>query len=267
MVYDEELPIEDYIYKEPLKDRHEDIKRFKELIAVDDAANEDAAIELLYISKRLFYNHYDLDKIMLARNTMLHFFDVDTDDDHIPHSMNGGISEHDERIEDVLNAMGDMDELKKLNIKKLSNRYPEVPFFSVMKIIMMELQEEAPKKIFNQLEDALSIYPNDILLQLEKDSFLSRQEKDCTFISTEIINTKTASALFNSRKCLHSYELISLHTALYEYLVNQNNLLLLDALMFASQTLYPEWEDAWSEKEVYSEILKVQFCKLISTDA
>jgi len=130
----------------------------------------------------------------------------------------------------------------------------------------MELLEEAPKKIFKQLEEALSIYPDDLLIQLEKDTFLSRQEKDSVFISTEMINTQTASQLFKSRKELHSYELMSLNTALYEHLVNQKDLVMLDALMFASQTLYPEWEDAWSEKELYSEILKVQFCKMISTE-
>ena len=266
MIYDEELPIEDYIYEAPLKERHEDLKRFKELIAVNDSSNEDAAVELLYTSKRLFYNYHGLDKVMAARHTMMHFFDVDTDDDHIPATMNGGIAEHDELIEEVLNAMDDMDELKKLNLKKLSNRYPEVSFLTVMKIVMMELLEEAPKKIFKQLEDALSIYPDDLLLQLEKDSFLSRQEKVNEFVSVDMMHSKTASQLFKSRKTLHSYELISLHTALYEHLAMQKDLLMLDALMFASQTLYPEWEEAWSEKELYSEILKVQFCKLISAE-
>ena len=265
-MYDEELPIEDYIYQEPLKERHDDIKRFKELIEVNDSTNEDAAVELLYTSKRLFFNHYGLDIIMAARNSMLHFFDIETDDDHIPPSMNGGNTEHDELIEEVLNAMDDLDELKKLNLKKLSNRYPEVPFLSVMKIIVMELTEEAQKKIINQLEDALSIYPNDLLLQLEKDSILNQQEKHGEFITEDLLANKTASAIFNSRKQLHSFELMSIHSAIFEYLVNKKDILMLDALMFASQTLYPEWEDAWSEKELYGEILKVQFCKMITAE-
>jgi len=265
-MYDEELPIEDYIYQEAVRERHEDLKRFKELITIDDSTNEDAAIELLYTSKRLFYNYHGLDNIMAARNAMMHFFDVDTNDDHIPHSMNGGISDHNDLIEEVLNAMDDMDELKKLNLKKLANRYPEVSFLTLMKIIMMELCEEKPQKILHQLEDALSIYPDDILLKLEKDTRQNRQDKEGEFITDTVITSQTASQVFNSRKALHSFELMSLHTAIYEHLVHHKDLLKLDALMFASQTLYPEWEDAWSEKELYSEILKVQFCKMIAAE-
>lgn len=260
-MYEDELPIEDYIYSEVLKERHDDSKRFNELIALNDASNEDAATELLYVSKRLFYNFYGLDKIMDARNTILHFFDVDTDDDTIPTSMNGGINEHDELIEDVLNALGDIEDLKKLNPKKLANRYPEVSFLTLIKIVLMEIQEEAPKKIIRQLDEALSIYPDDTLLKLEQEAIFNREGKKGELISDEIIKSTTASGLFK-RKVIHSFELMSLHTALFEYLVCKKDILMLDALMFASQTLFPEWEDAWADKEVYSEILKVEFCKL-----
>ncbi|MCU4157354.1 hypothetical protein J1N10_15365 [Carboxylicivirga sp. A043] len=260
-MYEEELPIEEYIYSEALKERHEDSQRFKELIALNDASDEDAATELLYVSKRLFYNFYGLDKVMDARNTILHFFDVDTDDDTIPSTMNCGLDEHNELIEDVLNALDDVDDLKKLNPKKMANRFPELPFLTLMKIVLMEIQEETPNKILKQLDDALSIYPDDILLKLEQESALSREGKKGKFISDEFVHSTTASGLFK-RKVIHSFELMSLHAALFEYLVSKKDILLLDALMFASQTLYPEWEDAWSDKEVYSEILKVEFCQL-----
>ncbi|MCG8578515.1 MAG: hypothetical protein MI866_01270 [Bacteroidales bacterium] len=260
-MYEDELPIEEYIYSEALKERHEDSKRFNELIALNDVNDEDAATELLYVSKRLFYNYYGLDKVMDARNTILHFFDVDTDDDTIPSTMNGGIHEHDDLIEDVLNALDDTDDLKKLNPKKLANRYPEISFLTLIKIVLMEIQEEAPKKIIRQLDEALSIYPDDILLKLENESLLYREGRSGALITDDMIKSTTASDIFK-RKAIHSFELISLHTALFEYLVNKNDILMLDALMFASQTLYPEWEDAWSDKEVYSEILKVEFCKL-----
>ncbi|MBR8534646.1 hypothetical protein KDU71_03670 [Carboxylicivirga sediminis] len=262
MHYEEELPIEDYIYNEALKERHYDMERFKELIAVNDSSNEEAATELLYVSKRLFYNHHGLDKIMMARDTMLHFWDVETDDDTIPATMNSGIKEHDELIEDVLNAMSDMDDLQKLNIKKLANRYPELSFLSLMKIILLELQEATPSKIMKQLDEALSIYPDDILLKLEKDTQLNKQEKKGSYITSSLLESKKASELFR-RQSIHSFELMSLNTAIYEFLVNQKDILSLDALMFASQTLYPEWEDAWSDKLLYSEILKVQFCQML----
>lgn len=263
MHYDEELPIEEYIYNEPLKERHEDISRFKQLIDLNDSTDEDAATELLYISKRLFYNQHGLDIILNARNTVLNFFDVDTDDDTIPTTMNGNIKDHDDLIDEILNAMDDIEELKKMNIKKLCNKYPEVPFLTLIKIVLMELTEEPSKKILKQLEDALSIYPDDILLQLEQDAIACREGKTAQFINHQTLNQRNASSIFNNRKAIHSYELMSINTALYEYFVSQNDLIMLDALMFASQTLYPEWEDAWTDKELYSEILKVQFCKLL----
>ncbi|WP_430809608.1 MULTISPECIES: hypothetical protein [unclassified Carboxylicivirga] len=261
-MYEEDLPIEEYIYTEPLKERHYDTERFRALIALNDSNDEEAATELLFVSKRLFYNHHGLDQIMAARNTLLHFFDVETNDDIIPNSMNGGIAEHNELIETVLNALNDTEDLKKLNPKKLANRYPEVAFLSLVKIILMEIQEEAPKKIMQQLEDALSIYPDDLLLQLEKEALLNRQGKEGSLIKRKLLEEHTAAHLFK-RSMLHSFELMSLHTALFEYLVTQKDLLHLDAFIFATQTLYPEWTETWSDKELYSEIMKVEFCKMI----
>ncbi len=262
MQYEEDLPIEDYIYNEPLKERHYDIERFKALIELNDSDNEEAATELLYVSKRLFYNHHGLEKIMIARDAMLHFWNVETDDDTIPTTMNSGIAEHNELIEEVLNAMDDMEDLQKLNIKKLSNRFPELSFLALMKIVVMELQEAAPNKIMKQLDEALSIYPDDLLLKLERETQLNKLDKEGQFITETLIVNSNAAELFK-RSTIHSFELMTLHSALYEFLVNKKDILLLDALMFASQTLYPEWEDAWSDKLLYSEILKVQFCQML----
>lgn len=262
-MYDEELPIEEYIYKEALKERHEDSERFKALIELNDSNDEDAATELLYVSKRLFYNYHGIDKIMEVRNSMLHFWDVETDDDIIPSTMNSGLTEHDELIDEVLNGLSDIDDLRKLNLKKLANRHPELPFLTLMKVVVMDIMEEPSKKIQAQLDDALSIYPDDVLLKLQNETLLNRNGKNGSVLNNNFLDAQTASSFFK-RKTIHSFELMSLHTAIYEYLVNSNNLLLLDALMFASQTLYPEWEDAWSDKELYSEILKVEFCKLVS---
>ncbi len=261
--YEEELPIEDYIYTEAVKERHEDIQRFKELIANEGDDQEASAIELLYVSKRLFYNHFGLDKILACRTLMLNFFDVEINDDIISKNLNAGNAENDELIDEVLNSLTDIDDLKKLNPKKLANRYPELPFLSLVKIIYMEIMEEPDKKIQKQLDEALSIYPEDILLKLHKETTLNRNEQQGSIINQSLFEHQTASTLLGTDKIIHSFELMCLHNALYEYLINEKEILMLDALMFASQTLFPEWEDAWSDKEVYSEILKVEFCKLI----
>lgn len=266
MQYEQDLPLEEYIYTEPLKERHFDLERFKDLIAKGDQDNEESAIELLYVSKRLFYNHFGQEQVIEARQRMMEFLDIETDDDTIPQSMSGTQSdEYDEMIEEMLNAMDDIEDLKKLKIKKLAQDYPEVPFFIYMRIVLMHVKELAPKRILAQIEDDLSIAPEDVILNLEKDTLLARDNKNGEFISDKMIAASSLRKLFNNRSSIHSYELMIAHTAIYEYLVSKQQLLLLDSFMFATNTLHPEWEETWSDKELYSEVLKVEFCKKINT--
>lgn len=259
-----EFTLEDYIYEDKAKEQQTDFERFHSLLELGQDGNEESANELLMITRRLFYNHYGQDVILNSRQQLLDFFDVEINDDHIPATMNSGNTEHDELIEEVLNALDDVDDLKKLNPKKLASRYPELPFLTLVKIIQMELEEAPAKKIKNQLEEALSIYPNDILLQLEKDVQLSRNGQDGKLINLNVLK-QTVSKLFQGRTILHSFELMSLHTTLFENFIQKKEVLLLDALIYASYTLYPEWEDLWEEKELYGELMKVEMVKMFKS--
>ncbi len=262
MQYEEDLPLEEYIYTEALKERHHDIERFKQLISIENNQNEEDSIELLYVSKRLFYNFHGEEKVIQARQQMMHFLDIEINDERIPMSMSGSNgTEHDEKIETLLNAMDDLEDLKKLKLKKLAQDYPEVPFFTHMKIVMMYVKEMAPKRIIAQIEDALSITPEDTILQLERDSLLAREGKTCQYLNADTIEKGSLKKLFNNREWIHSFELMTAHTAIFEYLVSKEDLLSLDAFIFATNTLHPEWEESWADKELYSELLKVQFCK------
>ena len=147
--FEEDLPIEEYIYDQPVKERHEDIKRFMELSNLpDDDQSEDNAIELLYTSKKLFYNHFGLEEIEEKRALFINFFNVEIDDDTIPSSFSGTSDPfHIEKIEEIYNSFGHLDELKNFKIKKLANTYPEVPFYTWMVIFEMEYQDTASKKI------------------------------------------------------------------------------------------------------------------------
>ncbi|MCU4175101.1 hypothetical protein [Carboxylicivirga sp. N1Y90] len=264
MQYDQDLPLEEYIYTEALKERHEDLDRFKTLLAEGNQSNEENAVELLYVSKRLFYNQFGLEAIMESRQQMMNFLEIEVDDDTIPQSMSGTQSdEHDEKIEELLNALDDIEDLKKLKVKKLAQDYPEVPFFTYMRLILMHVKELATKRIMAQIEDDLSIMTEDVILKLEKDTLLARENKSCELITDNLVKEGSLNKLFNKRTSIHSFELMTVHTAIYEYLVSKNELLLLDAYMFATNALFPEWEDAWSDKELYSEVLKVEFCKKI----
>ena len=62
--YDELLDPQDYIYQNPLKERHEDIMVFRELAALKEEDQTDESItELLYICKKLIYNEHNLEEL------------------------------------------------------------------------------------------------------------------------------------------------------------------------------------------------------------
>ncbi len=259
---EEDIPVEEYIYEKPLAERIEDIKRFKELEDVEKHTDPDEAIELLYVAKRLIYNYYGLDKIEASREKFLKFMDIEIDIDSIPRSLCVTQSEeHIEKIEDLITAFDFDEDLKKFKLKKLANDYPEVPFYSYMHIIDMTLKEESNKKIEKQIDEYLSIYPNYLLLKLEYDKHLCLNDKEALFINEKLINESSISKLSDNRKSIHSLEFMAFHSALFAFLVSKKDVLALDSFIYATKILFPEMEEAFSEKEVFSELLKVEFCK------
>ncbi len=260
--YVEDLPIEEYLYDQPLSQRIEDINRFKELVDVEKHTSDDEAVELLFISKRLFYNYYDIIKIEASRNQFMKFLDVELNDEGIPASLRGTQSlEHDEKIEEILDALDFGDDLKKLGLKKLVNRFPEIPFYSYMHIVEMSINQVDIKKIAKQINNYQSIYPNYLMLKIENDQFLSLLEKETQLVNDKLINESSLSKLFGNRTSIHSMEFMAFHSALFEHLISKQDLLALDSFIYATNMLFPEMADAFSEKELFSELCKVDFCK------
>ncbi len=259
---EEDIPVEEYLYEKPLTERIEDIKRFKELEDVEKHTDPDEAIELLYVAKRLTYNYYGLDKIEASREKFLKFMDVEINIDSIPKSLCvTQKDEHIEKIEDLINAFDFGEDLKKFKIKKLANDNPEVPFYSYMYIVDMTLKEESKKKIEKQISEYLSIYPNYTLLKLEYDKHLCLNDKEALFISEKLINESSISKICDNRKTIHSVEFMAFHSALFAFLISKKDVLALDSFIYATRILFPEMEEDFSEKEVFCELLKVEFCK------
>lgn len=258
----DDLPIEEYIYNQPLTERIKDIERLKELSDFKKHTNEDEPIELLYISKKLFYNYYGLDKIETARNLFVNFLNINIDDESIPQTLSGTpLNTHDEKIEEILDDLNFGEDLKKYNLKKLANQHPEVPFYSYMHIIEMNINKINQKKIFKQTNEYLSIYPNYLMLKLENEQQLMLNNKNSQLINDKLINESTLSQLFNNREHIHSLEFLSFHSAMFSYLLNNQNLLLLDAFIFACNILFPDLSESFIEKELISELSKLEFCK------
>lgn len=259
--YEDDLEIDEYIYEQALTERLEDIERFKHLEKSKETNSQDESVELLFISKRLFYNYYGLSKIEEARERFMNFLDVNINDDVIPFEFSGSKSgEHDENIEEIINDLSFGDDLKKYNFKKLANKHPEVPFYSFMHMISMNLNKLDEKKIKKQLNEYLSIYPNNLILKLENDQALSIEDKESHIINEKLINESTVSELFNKRQEIHSLEFLTFHSALFAYLAFKQDVLGMDAFIYCTNFLFPEFEESSVEKQIYSEMSKVFFC-------
>jgi len=258
---EDELLLEDYIYEDPLKERLDDIERLKKLSDVSKHTREEDAIDLLYISKRLFYNYYGQERIEELRDKYLNFLNVDLDDSSIPSELSGTtIKEHDEKIEDIVYDLLYNDQIKKNKIKGLASNYPEIPFFSFAHLIEMSSKDLDDKKFRKKLNEYCSIYPNYLPLKLFKDQDACARGEQTKILSENLITEKTLRDIFNGRTSIHPYEFLTFHTALFIYLTKQKDILGMDALISSSNQIYPELKDDCIEKELLSELKKVEFC-------
>lgn len=256
-----DLPIEEYIYNNP-EEKEQAISRFRELINLtEENRTEEDAIELLFTAKKLFYNHHGLDAVEKSRAQMMAFWDIDVDDEHYPPALSGSADEdRTATIDKLLDDAYPLDELEHLNFNKLANKHPEIPLFKLLNIEQMALNNKKEKSILNKLDEYCSEHPNNLLFQILNDKFLARNEKAGNLITKELLENSSASKLFK-RNWMHSVEFYLLHSAVFEYLITAQDLLLMDALLHCTNVLFPHLEDLYAEKEVYSEILKVRFCE------
>jgi len=258
---EEDLPIEEYIYKTQ-DDKTEDTKRFKELINLtEENRSEEDAIELLYTAKRLFYNHHGLEVIEKSRKQMMAFWNIEVEDDSYPSELSGSSDEdRTQQIDSLLDDAYPLDELSTIKFNKLAQKHPEIPLFKLLHIEQMALLGKKEKSILNKCEEYCSEHPNNFLFQILNDKFMARNEKASNLVKKELLAETTLSQLFK-RKTLHSIEFYLMHSALFEYLITSRDLITMDALMHCTNLLFPHLEDLYAEKELYSEMLKVQFCQ------
>lgn len=258
---EEDLPIEEYIYQSS-EEKEEDIKRFRELVsAKEENRTEEDAIELLYTAKRLFYNHHGLAAIEQSRRQMMTFWDLEVDDEAYSAELSGsGDEDRTQQIDHLLDNAYPLDELSTIKFNKLAQKHPEIPLFKLLHIEQMALTGKKEKSILNKLDEYCSEHPNNSLFQILNDKYLARNEKTGHIVRKELLSESTLAQLFK-RNTIHSIEFYLMHSALFECLITSNDLLTMDALMHVTNLLFPHLEDLYSEKELYSEMLKVQFCK------
>lgn len=252
--------LNDYIYSEPLKQRHKDIERLKELGALD-TNDKEVGTEFLQVVNRLFYNSFDKEAIIEQQALFTKFLEIELDDSSIPEAFSGtNKPEHQELINEIADALEFGESLRPFKLNKLAQLHPDVSFFQLMAIIEMEQAKKDPNKILKRIKDLCSIYPNNSLFALFHDQYCAINDKDGTVINADTFAQSSLAGLMNNRSRIHPIEFYIAHAALFEYLIKEDNILHTDAFIAASMQLFPELEEVLTEKAMLLEFHKLDYC-------
>ncbi|MCU4165578.1 hypothetical protein [Carboxylicivirga caseinilyticus] len=253
--------IEDQIiYTEPLKQRHADIEELKQL-AIIEKRSEDEDLSLLEVSNRLFLNDFAEQEIIDTRNLFFDFWDVETDDTKLPFELSGTTDQGQlNRMDEIINSLEFGDDLKPFKLNKLAEQHPEIPFYSLMSIIDMELQGKEPSKILRKIKEACSVYPENRLFELLQDQYIIIQDKKPELLNDATFEQTSLSILLKGRQKIHTVEFYIAHAALFEFVAQTDNLLLTDSFLFTSSHVYPEAEEVINQKSILFDLHKLDYC-------
>ncbi|MBS2098557.1 hypothetical protein [Carboxylicivirga linearis] len=248
------------LYTEPLKQRHADIEELKRLALIENRS-EDEDLSLLDVSNRLFLNDFAEQEIIDTRNRFFDFWDIETNDAEIPVELSGTADqEHLDRIDEIINSLEFGDDLKPFKLNKLADQHPEIPFYTLMSIIDMELQGKEPAKILRKIKEACSVYPENRLLELMQDQYLIIQDKKPMLLNDSTFGHSTLSQLMKGRQSIHPLELYIAHAALFEFVAQKDHLLMTDSFLFTSMQVYPEAEEVINQKTILFDLHILDYC-------
>ncbi|WP_282039423.1 hypothetical protein [Saccharicrinis aurantiacus] len=252
---------EEYQYTEPLKERHADIEALKQLALIEEPS-EESKQDLLELSNRLFLNDYESQDIEVARTQFFDFWDIEMDNSGIiPIELSGTSDKtHLDRIDEIIDALEFGEDLKSFNLNKLADQHPEIPFYTLMNIVAMELQGKEPNKILKKVKEACSVYPQNILLALLQDQYLIIQDKEAVLLNEATLEQGSMSKLMNGRQHMHPLELYIAHAALFEFVASKEDLLSTDTFLFTSMEVYPEAEEVFKQKSMLLDLHKLNYC-------
>jgi hypothetical protein len=259
---------EEFLYREPLKERFEDIKKLKAYDNMDEGASE----EFSDVINRLFYNHYGYEKVDESRERIFNFFDIDVDNQIMPGEVLGFNKDlHPDKyhVTEKFLTSG----IEKSDLLSLIGENPEIPFFKYMHIMQMELiaqqNEELdedtgginPDLVETLLDGYITMHPNYQLLRLIKEAYLIRNEKPSEIIEKLHYNHEPLSDLFINRTHIHSVELTAVVNGLFESFVAKDNYLDIDSLVNFIQKNYPSLGAHVNHILMTNLIFKSQLCR------
>lgn len=244
--FDEPIDFEELLYANPLKERHKDVQRLNEMHA---AKKEDK--DFYDVLNRLYYNHFGYEEIDASRERLFNFFDLEIKYDPIPDDVLGFDAEkHPDKLK-IVEQINEKIQTEDIDLLKTLNQYPDIPFFKylfIMQLEFMEINQEEEfkeeknlgKHIEKVLDGFIIEHPDYFLFKVMKERYHLQKNKKSCFIEKQFYADEPISDFFGRRSYLHTTEFINLVKALFEAMVNKEDILGVDSLVHFIQSEYPE---------------------------
>jgi len=261
---DDFLPLEEYMYDNPENERPDDIQKLKVLTGNLPNISDEDSLELTKTTNRLFYNYHGYEKTDESREEIFNFFDVDVIGELSDRVLGFSKEIHPDWAQLVEETIDQLQEDNELNLEPLIKKYPLIPFLKYVHIKEMEFNAETENGdeaiIRKQLKKYLQDHPHYFLLKLVDEVYRIKSNEEAQIIPDFLNQEQPLSELFNQEEFIHSSELLSFIIALFEYFIQQENILAIDSLMHCLNYDYPELADSLEFIRTANVIFKLHFC-------
>jgi hypothetical protein len=263
--YDEPEPLEHWIYENPVKERHEDIKKFRDILTnIDNLSNDDAVI-LQDIVDRLFYNYHGYETVDESREYFFGLLDVHISRDLTDSVVGFSKEAHPEWVTLVQEIIEQEDSENMAELNALIQQHPDIPILKFFHIQDLEIQSDNNKEkqanIKNLLEEYMKLHPDYFPLRLLYDIYLLRDKQDSQIISEIIEEELSLYEAFNKREFINPIEFFAIVMAMHEYYIEKDDVLAIDSLCYTLECEYPEFLEIFNFITLGNRVFKTHFCE------
>ncbi len=268
---DEELEAEDpyyfeeYLYDNPIIERRQDIQKLEVLIQDIENISREDSMALEEACNRLFYNYYGYERIEENREQIMNLFDVDIEAELPDRVLGFKAQEHPDWLAIVNETIDQLQAENTIDIKSISEQYPDIPYLKFICIKEMEFNAESGNgdtaPIVQQLNTYMTEHPDYFLLKLIHEIYLIKGHEQPQIITEEMIREQTLGDLLGHQQAIHSSELLMFVLAYFEYLLREEEILTVDSLITCLDYSYSELQDSFDFIRTANVIFKLHFCR------
>ncbi|MBN2166185.1 MAG: hypothetical protein JW717_07915 [Marinilabiliaceae bacterium] len=241
------LSFENYIYKQPLLERHEDIKLAKEhdiqLSKAEQSNDSFSDINMQEVTdciNRLYYNHFDTQNIATIKKNISNFIDFEEITD-LPDDKTLGFTLHEndplrDTFDEALNCLNNED-IK--GIEKIIKKNPDNPFLKALQVEIYIINQKG-KKAQKLLDKYIKETPDYLMFQVNHDFLNIRKPNIKRYYNLETINNGGSLKSIMNRNKVSVLEFNIIIKLLLTQLFENEDLLTIDSLIYELQTNYAD---------------------------